>query len=641
MNSKTIGAANGLVVLFWLFLVLPLSAQTIKEYRTPADTIDYLLIEAEGFSELFNQQSGPSWVSTAENGVSGMSADTAGGGSGNGLHESKLVYYLHLEPDTTYTLYVRYLLTDTASSITGFAVGDGFGSTSYNQGGIRFPESPDGDATVASVTTLRTGNDGQTSLLLFPDQSDEIIIDKILLSAGTDSLDSFDGLEPANCTFIAPVGVTNYASPDDPNTNPLDSIDGTNVVLISSPEDSGNEPYFPYSGQSYYSFEGGGENNGNSTLTFKENIRCLGPDITIAFSFRFLSTQSGGFDNDDTITVTGTIFYPNSSEVIQEEISGSRIGTTYTFFSLGLTVDQNNGEDSDSVRFTINYQGNANLYVDDIVVTEEAGGFPNAEISATNDLGGQVTFGTPGLTQDNFEGSSTIDWDFGDGNTSTESAPTHVYQEDGTYEACYTYTFVEGSAPNCDYPQTIACTILVITNAILPVEFLFFHARPVDQATALHWATATELNNDRFELQHSRDGGPFVTVATIPGQGTTTARTDYHYRHERPGSGTHYYRLKQVDFDGTYSYSSVQSVSVGSKHTYDFFPNPVDDQLQLVTPAGKERDYAILDLQGRLVRQGPVDGSPVPVDGLPRGIYLLQVREPTGQIAYNARFVKQ
>jgi hypothetical protein len=92
---------------------------------------------------------------------------------------------------------------------------------------------------------------------------------------------------------------------------------------------------------------------------------------------------------------------------------------------------------------------------------------------------------------------------------------------------------------------------------ILPIELLFFEAAWKDEAVWLRWATASEQDNDYFEIERSADGRLFRSIATIPGAGDSYWRLDYQYQDRSPYPGFNYYRLKQTDFSGDVSYSHV------------------------------------------------------------------------------------
>jgi hypothetical protein len=111
----------------------------------------------------------------------------------------------------------------------------------------------------------------------------------------------------------------------------------------------------------------------------------------------------------------------------------------------------------------------------------------------------------------------------------------------------------------------------------LPVELVSFEALTEDNTVQLKWTTASEINNNFFEVERSKDGATFITITKIPGAGTTNHRNTYYTVDDNPFSGVSYYRLAQTDFDGTKSYSSIVMVEVngGIGDVVKMYPNPI------------------------------------------------------------------
>ena len=115
------------------------------------------------------------------------------------------------------------------------------------------------------------------------------------------------------------------------------------------------------------------------------------------------------------------------------------------------------------------------------------------------------------------------------------------------------------------------------TNVGLPVELTSFTAEAFDQKVILKWTTATELNNNGFEIQRKVAESDFATVGFVRGEGTTTNQREYSYIDKDLVDGKYFYRLKQVDYNGTYEYSNIIEVDVRSLNEYALeqnFPNP-------------------------------------------------------------------
>lgn len=106
----------------------------------------------------------------------------------------------------------------------------------------------------------------------------------------------------------------------------------------------------------------------------------------------------------------------------------------------------------------------------------------------------------------------------------------------------------------------------------LPVELLSFDAKAQSGVAKLDWITASEINNDYFTVERSRNGFEFNDLLTVDGNGTTTSVSNYTAYDEQPNSGVNYYRLRQTDFDGRTSHSEIKVVSFIKAGVVSLFP---------------------------------------------------------------------
>jgi hypothetical protein len=116
-----------------------------------------------------------------------------------------------------------------------------------------------------------------------------------------------------------------------------------------------------------------------------------------------------------------------------------------------------------------------------------------------------------------------------------------------------------------------------IAYEILPVELISFTASIVQTGVELNWSTATELNNDMFEIQKKTDNGHFITIGFIKGHGTSTQINNYSFLDKIKNSGKYLYRLKQIDFGGYFEYSKIVEVDFNQLISYTLeqnYPNP-------------------------------------------------------------------
>jgi hypothetical protein len=103
----------------------------------------------------------------------------------------------------------------------------------------------------------------------------------------------------------------------------------------------------------------------------------------------------------------------------------------------------------------------------------------------------------------------------------------------------------------------------------LPITLLSFSADPAENKIDVSWITASEINNDYFTIEKSTDGTDFVAIATVNGAGNSSSTLNYSYSDHSPVHGISYYRLKQTDYDGQFSYSSTVMVNYSGEFSFD------------------------------------------------------------------------
>ncbi|WP_051568257.1 DUF2341 domain-containing protein [Crocinitomix catalasitica] len=113
---------------------------------------------------------------------------------------------------------------------------------------------------------------------------------------------------------------------------------------------------------------------------------------------------------------------------------------------------------------------------------------------------------------------------------------------------------------------------------LLPIELLHFNAFLFDEnKVQVDWTTASEINNDFFTIERSLDTENWEEIAIIDGAGNSTRKIDYQYLDQLDLRGIFYYRLKQTDFDGSYSYSGIETIDYrlnSSDSKLTVYPNP-------------------------------------------------------------------
>lgn len=164
----------------------------------------------------------------------------------------------------------------------------------------------------------------------------------------------------------------------------------------------------------------------------------------------------------------------------------------------------------------------------------------------------------------------------------------------------------------------------------LPVSLLSFEAKIKDQEVHIEWITASEINNHFFTIEKSANGIHFSDLIKVTGAGTTSSTMYYDAMDKSPFRGTTYYRLKQTDFDGSFTYSDIVAVSnngPSSNEAYRVYPNPAGaGNINIAANGEKDVDFSIFDLTGKAVYKGTAYAmtiNTVNIEMLSQGLYTI------------------
>lgn len=177
----------------------------------------------------------------------------------------------------------------------------------------------------------------------------------------------------------------------------------------------------------------------------------------------------------------------------------------------------------------------------------------------------------------------------------------------------------------------------------LPVEFTHFTVAAKGAHTQLDFATASEINNDYFEVQRSSNSRDWEVIGKIEGAGTTQQEQNYSFADRQPLLGMNYYRLRQVDYDGQFEYSSIVSIKMEAVlGEISIHPNPVQDYLQInILPAATS--LIIIDQTGRVIHRQKLSGQAdveIQAQTFLSGTYQLILFDSEGEILTKGTFMK-
>ncbi|HEX8516199.1 MAG TPA: fibronectin type III domain-containing protein [Bacteroidia bacterium] len=185
----------------------------------------------------------------------------------------------------------------------------------------------------------------------------------------------------------------------------------------------------------------------------------------------------------------------------------------------------------------------------------------------------------------------------------------------------------------------------------LPIELIAFSGKNEGTRNKIEWSTMSETNNDFFSVERSEDGSHFENFATKDGAGNSTHKIDYMIYDNAPFNGVSYYRLKQTDFDGKFTYSSIiaiennlDEISVSNVH-----PNPTtnDMSFDFYTPVSGSMHIQVIDYTGRVVSdrfENITEGKSIfntQIGILAKGVYSLKITFDHGNFVSYSKIIKQ
>lgn len=352
-----------------------------------------------------------------------------------------------------------------------------------------------------------------------------------------------------------------------------------------------------------------------------------------------------GFDSRDYLNSDGTVFMDYSLQ------------TTDAFYNdiAGIGRDDNSclnqlhskSENSDAIvdisisSFDANNEffvwGNDNASMEAINNKERPAGI-NSRLNREWQAQETGTVGTVSVTFDllNITGTPTgpndlndirlmrsVNNDFSSGVTLT--SPTSI--NSGSRTVTFDVDFESGTG--------FFFTLGSIEFDALPIELLSFTANSLENEILLRWSTASESNNSHFVIERSTNSEIFESIGIVQGAGNSSELKNYYFNDPNPYSGDNYYRIRQVDFSGTYDFSEIVSVPFEQvdKLELNIYPNPVgqNEILRLAISGISDRSGTITlyNSQGQLLVEKEINvhtrSFEWQLPSIPKGIYFIEL----------------
>ncbi len=262
--------------------------------------------------------------------------------------------------------------------------------------------------------------------------------------------------------------------------------------------------------------------------------------------------------------------------------------------------------------------------------------------SSDSEPGGQVDYWTDSL-EARFPSGADMQWLVYESSTphltlvSTDTVSVFVKMTPGVTQGNFDLSyFVSDAALDFTDPTyySINQNNPITVSGIVPVELTSFSAVGTRDGVQLNWETATEINNQRFEIERSNDSRNFTIVGSVNGRGTTTEKSSYSFVDKGVNEGKYYYRLKQVDYNGAYEYSDVIEVEFSVPQEFVLaqnYPNPFNPTttLSFGLPVESNITLSVYNSLGELVKvvaQGTLQAGTHNMNfdavDLPSGIYM-------------------
>ncbi|WP_436515797.1 T9SS type A sorting domain-containing protein [Ekhidna sp. To15] len=237
-------------------------------------------------------------------------------------------------------------------------------------------------------------------------------------------------------------------------------------------------------------------------------------------------------------------------------------------------------------------------------------------------------------------GTTNVALQISSGDNATDPSELGMTRFDGSDWTVMTLVSAAGSDPYVITASTTSFSEFSIysTDASanpLPVELVDFIGTKVDRDIMLSWSTMSEVNSNYFAVEYSGDGIAFSEIGRVASHGNSNERLDYRFTDANVKIGIHYYRLKMVDYDGTFEYSPIILVSPDLSNVRILaYPNPATDFIEI---EGIEASYLkqliFYDLNGKIHKTfKSIESSKIQISDLFKGQYVIRLEMIDGSV---------
>jgi hypothetical protein len=192
----------------------------------------------------------------------------------------------------------------------------------------------------------------------------------------------------------------------------------------------------------------------------------------------------------------------------------------------------------------------------------------------------------------------------------------------------------------------------VFAGGALPVEFIKVKATKHNDVIAVAWEASCDNMTDRFVIEKSEDGRKFNAIGVVKANNITSAcLAKFSYDDRNVANGPNYYRIKGIDKDGKFAYSSITMVSINANRivSMSFFPNPVKDAANIQLSGFEKGNYQlrVTDVSGKIILAStvkvvlPLHQQTINLNNLSKGTFFMNVTDEKGATLVTKQFIKQ
>lgn len=383
----------------------------------------------------------------------------------------------------------------------------------------------------------------------------------------------------------------------------------------------------------------GGTNNGLNSTRYTQLLDAADPDDDIHIKYTFVNRSSSGvgIDNWDQQDGNNEV-YRRFWQPIIDFNSGSSTDTAWAEFR----VEFSSSSASNETNFNNNRKSLPCLA---LTVIDLDGGGQNStnvlreiiQVTESNVAMGigtsAITYGRVGKWMTLVSGHQV----YNNIDSTIQIAMAQINFED--VDSFRIRLGVLGSRSNIERQFSLRFISYEELTTPLPVTYSYFNAKPSNNKVHLEWETTSEINNSHFEIEKTMDGEYWYTIGTVEGAGNSYGAQFYSFDDNSPAQGLNVYRLKQVDWNGDFEYSSNKTVIWGGEspmNTVNVFPNPGTEKIYI---SGVENPkVTIYNLAGTVQFQSE-NKNELNLQFLQNGVYFIQIQSLSGEVS-RIKFIK-